>query len=202
MPSSHLILCHPFLLLSSVLPSIRVFSKESVLRIRWPKYGSFSFSIILPIFILPMSIQDWFPLWLTGLVSLLSKGVSRVFSNTTVQKHQSSMVLLYGPTLTSIHDYWKNYSFDYMNLCWQNLKSKFTLPNYSQIIIRNQSVVAASAYATQKHAEGQDHCESNHSWSGHRQAAASGQRPQVSVNPTSRTSLGLGEVLHSGLSLT
>ena len=73
------------------------------------------------------------------------------------------MVLLYGPTLTSIHDYWKNYSFDYMNLCWQNLKSKFTLPNYSQIIIRNQSVVAASAYATQKHAEGQDHCESNHS---------------------------------------
>ena len=54
----------------------------------------------------------------------------------------------------------------------------------------------------QKHAEGQDDRESNHSWSAHRQAAAFGQRPQVSVNPTSRTSLGLGEMLHSGLRLT
>ena len=79
MPSNHLILCHPLLLLPSVFPNIRVFSNESALCIRWPKYWSS---------ILPMNIQDWFPLGLTGLISLQSKGLSRVFSNTTVQKHQ------------------------------------------------------------------------------------------------------------------
>jgi len=63
--------------------------------------------------VLPMNIQDWFPLGLTGLVSLMSKGLSRVFSNTTVQKVNSSVLtFLYGPTLMSIHDYWKNHSFD------------------------------------------------------------------------------------------
>ena len=60
--------------------------------------------------VLPMNIQDSFPLGLTGLISLQSKGLSRVFSNTTVQKHQSTV--LYGPTLTSIHAYWKSHSFD------------------------------------------------------------------------------------------
>ena len=59
--------------------------------------------------VLPMNIQDWFPLGLTGLISLLSKDLSRVFSNTTVQKHQFlALSFLYGPTLTSMHDYWKN----------------------------------------------------------------------------------------------
>jgi len=63
--------------------------------------------------ILPMNIQDWFPLVLTGLISLQSKGLSRVFSNTTVQKHQCfGTQLLYSPTLTSIHNYWKNHSRD------------------------------------------------------------------------------------------
>ena len=65
--------------------------------------------------VLPMNIQDWFPLGLTGLISLQSKGLSRVFSNTTVWKHQffdKVLSLLYGPTLTSIHDYCKNHSFD------------------------------------------------------------------------------------------
>ena len=68
--------------------------------------------------ILLMDIQDWFPLGWTGWISLQSKGLSRVFSNTTVQKHQffSTQSCLYGPTLTSIHDYWKNHSFDYMDL--------------------------------------------------------------------------------------
>ena len=84
--------CHPtissfvipfFLLLPSVFSSIRVFSNESVLLIRWPKYWSFSFNIS------PSNeYQDWFPLGWTGWISLLSKGLSRVFSNTTVQKHQ------------------------------------------------------------------------------------------------------------------
>ena len=83
MPSSHLILCHPFLLLPPIPCSIRVFSNESTLRIRWPKYWSFSFSIS-PSKEHPELISfrmDW---W----TSLQSKGLSRVFSNTTVQKHQ------------------------------------------------------------------------------------------------------------------
>ena len=83
MPSNHLILCCPLLLLPSIFPSIRVFFNKSVLHIRWPKYWSFSFSTVLP-----MNIQDWFPLELNGLISLQSKEFSRVFSNTTVQKHQ------------------------------------------------------------------------------------------------------------------
>ena len=83
MPSNHLILCHPLLLLPSIFPSIRVFSSESALHIRWPKYWSFNLTSVLP-----MNVQGWFPLGLTGLKSFLSKGPSRVFSNTTVQKHQ------------------------------------------------------------------------------------------------------------------
>ena len=83
MPSNHLILCRPLLLLPSIFPSIRVFSNESALCIRWPKYwisASASF--------LPKKSQDWSPLGWTGWISLQSKGLSRVFSNTTVQKHQ------------------------------------------------------------------------------------------------------------------
>ena len=83
MPSSHLILCHPLLLQPSIFPSIRVFSNESVLRIRWPNIGASASASVLPV-----NIQDWFSLPLTGLMSLQSKGLSRVFSNTTVQKHQ------------------------------------------------------------------------------------------------------------------
>ena len=74
--------CHP-LLLPSLFPSIRVFSNESVLRIRWPKYWSFTVNIS------PSNEhQDWSPLGWTDWISLQSKGLSRVFSNTTVQKHQ------------------------------------------------------------------------------------------------------------------
>ena len=83
MPSSHLILCPPLLLLPSIFPNITVFSNESALRIRWPKYWSFSFNIS------PSNdTQDWSPLGWTDWISLQSKGLSRVFSNTTVQKHQ------------------------------------------------------------------------------------------------------------------
>src|SRR5574341_169818 len=83
MPSNHFILCCPLLFLPSIFPSIRVFSNESALHIRWPKYRSFSFSISpsnehLGLIYFRM---DW-------LISLQSKGLSRVFSNTTVQKHQ------------------------------------------------------------------------------------------------------------------
>ena len=87
-PSNHLILCHPLLLLPSIFLSIWVFSNESVLCIRWPKYWSFSFSTQWWNLFIPMNTQGWFPLGLIGLISLQSKGRSRVFSNTTVQKHQ------------------------------------------------------------------------------------------------------------------
>ena len=83
MPSSHLILCCPLLLLPPIPPSIRVFSNESTLLTRWPKYWSFSFSIIPS-----KEIPDWSPSEWTGWISLQSKGLSRVFSNTTLQKHQ------------------------------------------------------------------------------------------------------------------
>ena len=67
----------------------------------------------------PMNIQDWLPLRWTGWISLQPKGLSRVFSNTTVLKHQFlALSFLYSPTLISIHDYWKNHSFDYTELCW------------------------------------------------------------------------------------
>ena len=100
----------PAFYLSQVLPH------ETVLHIRWPKYRSFSFSI--------SSSNEY-----SGLISFMidcfdilqSKGLSRVFSNTPVQKHSSSALsFLYSPTLTSIHDYWKNHSFDWMHLCWHS----------------------------------------------------------------------------------
>ena len=80
MPSNHLTLCRLLLLLPSIFPSIRVFSKESVLHIGWPNIGA-SASMF------PMNIQNWFPLGCTGLISLQSKGLSRVFSNIILQKH-------------------------------------------------------------------------------------------------------------------
>ena len=108
MPSSHLILCRPLLLLPPIPPNIRVFSNESTLHMRWPKYRSFSFSIS------PSNeTQGWSPLERTSWISLQSKELSRVFSNTTVQKHQ-----FFGTqpssqsTLTSIHDHRKNHSLD------------------------------------------------------------------------------------------
>ena len=79
-PSSHLILYHPLLLLLSNLPSIRVFSNESVLPISIGASASVS--------VLPINIQDWFPFGWACWISLQSKGLPRVFSNTTVQKHQ------------------------------------------------------------------------------------------------------------------
>ena len=88
MTSSHLILCHPLLLLSLIPPSIGVFSNESTLHMRWPKYWSFSFSIS-PYNEHPGLISfEW-----TGWISLQSKGLSRVFSNTTGQKHQFSFTV-------------------------------------------------------------------------------------------------------------
>ena len=83
MPSSHLILCHPLLLLPSIFPSIGLFSNESALGIRGQSIGVSASKSVLP-----MNTQDWSSLGWTGWISLQSKGLSRVFSNTTVQKHQ------------------------------------------------------------------------------------------------------------------
>ena len=116
MPSNHLILCHPLLLLPSNFPSIRVFSSESALCIKWPKYWSFSFSIS------PFNeYSELFPLGLTGLISLPPRD-SQESSPAPQFKSTNSLALivLYGPALTSIHDYWKNHSFDYTDLCWQS----------------------------------------------------------------------------------
>ena len=83
MPSNQLILCCPLILLPSIFPSIRVFSNNSAFCIRWPKYWSFSFNIS------PSNdTQGWSPSEWTGWISLPSKGLPRVFSNTTVQNHQ------------------------------------------------------------------------------------------------------------------
>ena len=71
--------------------------------------------------VLPMNIQGWLPLALTGLISLLSKGLSRVYPSTTIQSINSSALSpLYGPTLTSLHDYWKNHSFEHADFCRQS----------------------------------------------------------------------------------
>ena len=99
MPSNHLILCHrPLLLLPSIFPSIRVFSNESALHIRWPRYWSFSFNISPPVNTWDLSPLEW-----TGWISLQSKGLSRVFSNTTVQKHQFFGTQLSSQSNSHIH---------------------------------------------------------------------------------------------------
>ena len=108
MPSNHLVFCCPLLLLPSICTSITVFSKESALCIRWPKYQSFSFSSVLS-----MNVQGWSPLGVAGWISLQSKELSRVFSKVTVQKHQffGAQPSLWS-ILTCILDHWKNHSLD------------------------------------------------------------------------------------------
>ena len=98
MPSSHLILCRPLLLPPPIPPSIRVFSNESTLHMRWSKYWSFSFSISPS-----KEHPDWFPSEWTGWISLQSKGLSRVLSNTTVQKHQFFVTQLFSQSNSHMH---------------------------------------------------------------------------------------------------
>ena len=115
MPSSHFILCCPLLLLPPIPPSIRVFSNESTLLMRWPKYWSFSFSI--PSKEIPGLIS--FRMDLVG--SPCSPRDSQESSPTPQFKSINSSVLsfLHSPTLTSIPDYWKNHSFDYTGQWYQ-----------------------------------------------------------------------------------
>ena len=124
MPSNHLILCHPLILLPSIFPSTRVFSNESVLHISWPKDWSFSFSI--------SPSNDYLGLisfrmgWL-DLFAVHSPRDSQESSPTPHFKsiNTSALSFLYGPTLTSTHDYWKNHILDQTDLCWQSNVSAF-----------------------------------------------------------------------------
>ena len=108
MLSNHLIFCHPLLLLLSIFPSIRVLSSESVLHIKWSKHWSFTFSIS------PSNEYSGLISFRTGWISLQSKGLSQVSSPTPQFKstYSSGLSSLYNPIFTSIHDSWKNHSFD------------------------------------------------------------------------------------------
>ena len=121
LPSSHLILRRPLLLLPSIFPSIRVFPNELILHIRWPKYWSFSFSIS-PfnecLGLISFRI-DWF--YLLAVQGTFRSSLAPQFESS----NSSALNLLYGPALTSVHDYWKNYSLDCLDLCWQNDVSTF-----------------------------------------------------------------------------
>ena len=164
MPPNHLILCHPLLLLPSIFPSIRVFSNESVLPIRWPKYCSFSFNIsssneysglisfrmdwldLLAVqgtlksllqhhgskaSILSCSaffiVQLSHPYMSTGKTIALIRQtfVGKIMSLLFNMLSRLVAAFFYSPTLTSIHDNWKNHSFDKMDLCWQSNVSSF-----------------------------------------------------------------------------
>ena len=116
---------HPLLTPSS--PALNLSQHQEFFPMSWLfASGGQSIGASASASVLPKNIQGWFPLGLTGLLSLLSKGLSRVFSSTTNWKHHSSKLsLLYGPTLTTVHDYWKNHCFDYVDLCWQSDVSAF-----------------------------------------------------------------------------
>ena len=118
-PSNHLILCCPLLLLPSILPSIKVFSNESILCIRWPKYWSFSISPSKEYSALISFRIDWFDL-LAVHGTQESSPAPQFKSNSC-----SALSLLYAPALAPAHDYWKNHSFDYRDLCWQSDISAF-----------------------------------------------------------------------------
>ena len=116
MPSNCLILCCPLLLLPSIFPSIRVFSNESVLRIRWPNYWTFSFN---------MSPDNEY----SGLISFKTDwfdllAVQETLKSSPAPQFESidslALSLLYGPTLPSVCDYWKNHIFDYTDFCWRS----------------------------------------------------------------------------------
>ena len=121
MPSHHLIICLPLLLLPSIFPSIRVFSNESTLHIRWPKYWRFSFSI---------SPSNEY----SGLISFRMDWLDLLAAQGTLksllQHHSSKTSVLWCSALfivqlTSVHDYWKNHILDQTDLCWQSTVSAF-----------------------------------------------------------------------------
>ena len=123
MPSTHLILCPPLLLLPSNFPSIGSFQMSQLFA-----SGGQSIGVSASASVLPMNIQDWFPLGWTGWISLQSSGLSRVFSNTTVQKHQFFCAQLSLQSNSHIHTWLlENHSLDKTDLCWQSNVSAFNM---------------------------------------------------------------------------
>ena len=140
MPSNHLILCHFLLVLHSIFPASGSFPGSQFFT-----SGAQSIGVSASASVLPMNIQGWFLLGLTGLISLLSKGPSRVFSGPTVWKHQffGAQPSLWSNS-TSVHDYWEKHSFDCMDICQQvmsllfNILSRFViafLPRSKHLLI-------------------------------------------------------------------
>ena len=113
---------HP--LSSPFPPALNLSQHQGLFPVSW-LYASAGQSIGASASVFLKDIQGWFPLGLTGLISLQSNGLSRVFSSTTVRKCQFFYIQPYYPTLTSAHDYWKNHSFDYMDLCQRSDVSAF-----------------------------------------------------------------------------
>ena len=123
MPSNHLILCRPLLLPPSIFPSIRGFSNESVLHIRWPKHWSFSFSI---------SPSNEYSELISFKIDWLDLLAVQETLKSLLQHHSSKVSVLWRSAFfivqlshVYIHDYWKNHSFDQMDLCWQSDVSAF-----------------------------------------------------------------------------
>ena len=121
--------CHPAISSSAVpfssgpqsLPASGSFPMSQLFA-----WGGQSIGVSASTSVLPMNTQDWSPLGWTDWISLQTKGLSRVFSNTTVQSiNFSALSFLHSPTLTSIHDHWKNHSLDETDLCWQSNVSAF-----------------------------------------------------------------------------
>ena len=142
MASNHLILCQPLFLLSSIFPSIRVFSNESPIHIRWPKYWSFSFSISPSEEYLGLISfhVDWFDL--LGAQGTLKSLLHQHGLKTSVLQHSAFFIVC--PALTCVHDYWKEHSLDYTDLCQQsdvfafNTLSRFVtafLPRSNRLLI-------------------------------------------------------------------
>ena len=121
MPSNYLILCCPLLLLPLIFPSIRVFANELALGIRQPHCWSFSFSIG------PYNEYSGLIFFRIEWLDLLAvQGTLKSSLEPHFESISSSVLsLLYGPAFISVHDYWKEYSFDYMDLCWHNDVSAF-----------------------------------------------------------------------------
>ena len=120
---------HPLIPFSSCLqsfPASRSFPMSQLLALGGHSIGTSASASVLPV-----SIQGWFPLGLTGLISLMSKGDSQESSPTpqfeSISINSLALTLLYSPTLTSIHDFWKNHSFDYIDLCQRSDISAFLI---------------------------------------------------------------------------
>ena len=120
-PSNHLILGCPLLFVPSIFPSIRIFSNESAFPLGGQSIGASASALVFT-----MNIQGWFSLEMTGLISLSARDSQNSPPTPQFESiNYSALNFLYGPTLTSVHDYWKIHSFNHVQICWQNDISAF-----------------------------------------------------------------------------